>query len=216
MRIILLGGPGSGKGTQAGFLTRHLGIPQVSSGDMLRAAVREGTELGRKAKGIMEAGELVSDDLIVAMVGERLDRPDCAGGFVLDGFPRTIPQAEALRDAGVVVDTVIEMVVDDEEIVLRMSGRRVHPASGRVYHVVYHPPRAEGRDDETGEELIQRADDREDTVRTRLAVYRKQTEPLIEYYRAQADRGKLRYARIDGTGEVEEVRARAIEAVRPG
>ena len=216
MRIILLGGPGSGKGTQAGFLTRHFGIPQVSSGDMLRAAVREGTELGRKAKGIMEAGELVPDDLIVAMISERLDRPDCAAGFVLDGFPRTIPQGEALRDAGVAVDSVIEIVVDDEEIVLRMSGRRVHPASGRIYHVVYHPPRAEGRDDETGEELIQRADDREDTVRTRLAVYREQTEPLIEFYRAHADRGELRYARIEGTGKVEEVRARAIEAARSG
>lgn len=216
MRIILLGGPGSGKGTQAGFLTRHFGIPQVSSGDMLRAAVREGTELGRKAKGIMEAGELVPDDLIVAMISERLDRPDCAAGFVLDGFPRTIPQGEALRAAGVAVDSVIEIVVDDEEIVLRMSGRRVHPASGRVYHVVYHPPRAEGRDDETGEELIQRADDREDTVRTRLAVYREQTEPLIEFYRAHADRGELRYARIEGTGKVEEVRARAIEAARSG
>ncbi|MCY4453391.1 MAG: adenylate kinase [Immundisolibacterales bacterium] len=216
MRIILLGGPGSGKGTQAGFLTRHFGIPQVSSGDMLRAAVREGTELGRKAKGIMEAGELVPDDLIVAMVSERLDRPDCAEGFVLDGFPRTIPQAEALRDAGVGVDTVIEIAVDDEEIVLRMSGRRVHPASGRVYHAVHHPPRVEGRDDETGEELIQRADDREDTVRTRLAVYREQTEPLVDFYRAHAGRGELRYARIDGTGEVEEVRARTIDAVRPG
>ena len=216
MRIILLGGPGSGKGTQAGFLTRHFGIPQVSSGDMLRAAVREGTELGRKAKGIMESGELVPDDLIVAMISERLDRPDCAAGFVLDGFPRTIPQGEALRDAGVAVDSVIEIVVDDEVIVLRMSGRRVHPASGRIYHVVYHPPRAEGRDDETGEELIQRADDREDTVRTRLAVYREQTEPLIEFYRAHADRGEFRYARIEGTGKVEEVRARAIEAARSG
>ena len=177
MRIILLGGPGSGKGTQAGFLTRHFGIPQVSSGDMLRAAVREGTALGRKAKGIMDSGALVPDDLIVAMVGERLDRPDCSEGFVLDGFPRTIPQAEALRDAGVVVDTVIEIAVDDEEIVVRMSGRRVHPASGRVYHVVHNPPRVEGRDDETGDELIQRDDDREETVRTRLAVYREQTEP---------------------------------------
>ena len=214
MRIILLGGPGSGKGTQAGFLTRHFGIPQVSSGDMLRAAVREGTALGRKAKGIMDAGELVPDDLIVAMIEERLDRSDCAEGFVLDGFPRTIPQAEALRNAGVVVDTVIEIAVDDEEIVLRMGGRRVHPASGRVYHVVHNPPRVEGRDDETGEDLIQRDDDREETVRTRLAVYREQTEPLVDFYRGLAERGELRYARVDGTGEVEEVRARAIEAVR--
>ena len=214
MRIILLGGPGSGKGTQAGFLTRHFGIPQISSGDMLRTAVREGTVLGRKAKGIMEAGELVPDDLIVAMVGERLAHPDCAAGFVLDGFPRTIPQAEALRDAGIVVDTVIEMTVDDEEIVLRMSGRRVHPASGRVYHVVHNPPRVEGQDDETGEELIQRADDSERTVRTRLAVHREQTQPLVEFYQALAARGELRYACIDGMGGVEEVRARAIEAAR--
>ena len=213
MRIILLGGPGSGKGTQAGFLTRHFGIPQISSGDMLRAAVREGTALGREAKGIMDAGELVPDDLIVAMVGERLARPDCSGGFVLDGFPRTIPQAEAVRDAGIVIDTVIEIAVDDEEIVLRMSGRRVHPASGRVYHVVHNPPRAQGRDDETGDELIQRDDDREQTVRTRLAVYREQTRPLVEFYRELAERGELRYVRIDGMGEVEEVRSRAIEAV---
>ena len=216
MRIILLGGPGSGKGTQAGFLTRHFGIPQVSSGDMLRTAVREGTALGRKAKGIMDSGGLVPDDLIVAMIGERLDRPDCSEGFVLDGFPRTIPQAEALRDAGVVIDTVIEIAVDDEEIVLRMSGRRVHPASGRVYHVVHNPPRAKGRDDETGEELIQRDDDREETVRTRLAVYREQTRPLVDFYRGLAERRELRYARIDGTGDVEEVRARAIETVLSG
>ncbi len=213
MRIILLGGPGSGKGTQAAFLTRRFGIPQISSGDMLRAAVREGTALGRKAKGIMDSGALVPDDLIVAMVGERLARPDCSAGFVLDGFPRTIPQAEALRDAGVVIDTVIEMAVDDEEIVLRMSGRRVHPASGRVYHVVHNPSRVEGRDDETGEELIQRDDDREETVRTRLTVYREQTRPLVEYYRALAEAGELRYARIDGMGEVEQIRSRTIEAV---
>ena len=214
MRIILLGGPGSGKGTQAGFLSRHFGIPQISSGDMLRAAVREGTALGRKAKGIMDAGELVPDDLIVAMIGERLDRPDCATGFVLDGFPRTIPQARALGEAGVVIDTVIEIAVDDEEIVLRMSGRRVHPASGRVYHIVHNPPRVAGRDDETGEELIQRDDDREATVRNRLAVYREQTRPLTAFYRQFADEGELRYARIDGKGDVEEVRARAVEAVR--
>ena len=216
MRIILLGGPGSGKGTQAGFLTRHFGIPQVSSGDMLRGAVREGTALGRKAKVIMDAGELVPDDLIVAMIGERLDCPDCSKGFVLDGFPRTIPQAEALREAGVVIDTVIEISVDDEEIVMRMSGRRVHPASGRVYHVIHNPPRVSGRDDETGEDLIQRDDDREETVRTRLAVYREQTRPLVDFYRGLAELGELHYARIDGTGGVEAVRARAIEAVQSG
>ena len=215
MRIILLGGPGSGKGTQAGFLTRRLGVPQISSGDMLRAAVREGAGLGRKAKGIMDSGALVPDDLIVAMIGERLARPDCSAGFVLDGFPRTIPQAEALRDAGVVIDTVLEIAVDDEEIVVRMSGRRVHPASGRVYHVVHNPPRVEGRDDETGEELIQRDDDREETVRTRLAVYHEQTRPLVEFYRGLAEVGELRYARIDGVGDVERIRARTIEALSP-
>ena len=213
MRIILLGGPGSGKGTQAGFLTRRFGIPQISTGDMLRAAVREGTELGRKAKDVMDAGELVPDGLMVAMVRQRLAQPDCADGFVLDGFPRTIPQAEALRAAGVGIDVVLEVAVDDEEIVLRMSGRRVHPASGRVYHVAHNPPRVEGRDDETGEPLIQRADDREDTVRTRLAVYREQTAPLVEFYRGAAAEGGLRYASIDGTGGVEEVRARAAEAL---
>ena len=212
MRIILLGGPGSGKGTQAGFLTRRFGILQISSGDMLRTAVREGTALGRMASGIMEAGDLVPDGLIVAMIGERLDRPDCAGGFVLDGFPRTIPQAEALREAEIVIDTVIEIAVDDEEIVLRMSGRRVHPASGRVYHAVHNPPRVEGRDDETGEALVQRDDDLEDTVRNRLAVYHEQTRPLIAFYRELAERGELRYARIDGMGTLEEVRARAVEA----
>ena len=216
MRIILLGGPGSGKGTLAGFLTRRFGISQVSSGDMLRAAVREGTVLGRKAKGIMDAGELVPDDLIVAMVRERLDRADCSQGFVLDGFPRTIPQAKALWEAGVVIDTVIEVAVDDEEIVARMSGRRVHPASGRVYHVDHNPPRVDGRDDETGEELIQRDDDREETVRTRLAVYREQTKPLVDFYRELAQGGEFRCARIDGTGEVEEVRARALEVVSAG
>ena len=212
MRIILLGGPGSGKGTQAGFLTRRFGIPQISTGDMLRAAVREGTELGRKAGHIMDAGELVPDHLMVAVVRDRLAQPDCAGGFVLDGFPRTIPQAEALREAGVHIDTVLEVAVDDEEIVLRMSGRRVHPASGRVYHVVHNPPRMEGRDDETGEPLIQRDDDRESTVRTRLSVYREQTAPLVEFYRTLAGRsGELRYARIDGTGGVHEVWARISE-----
>ena len=215
MRIILLGGPGSGKGTQAGFLTRRLGIPQISTGDMLRAAVREGTPLGRKAKIIMESGELVPDDLIVAMVHERLARPDCATGFVFDGFPRTIPQAEALREVGVGIDVVLEVAVDDEEIVLRMSGRRVHPGSGRVYHVVHNPPRVTGRDDETGEALIQRDDDREQTVRTRLAVYREQTAPLVDLYRGLAGgEGGPRYARIDGTGTVEEVWARVRAALR--
>ncbi len=213
MRIVLLGSPGSGKGTQAEFLTRHFGIPQVSTGDMLRAAVREGSELGRRAKSIMDAGELVPDDLMVALVRERLARPDCEGGFVLDGFPRTIPQAEALHDTGTGLDAAVEVTVDDEEIVRRMSGRRVHPASGRVYHVEHRPPRVEGCDDETGEPLVQRDDDREETVRNRLAVYRKQTAPVAGYYRERADRGRLRFARIDGAGEVEEVRARLLEAL---
>ena len=213
MRIILLGSPGSGKGTQAAFLTRHFGIPQISTGDMLRAAVREGTALGRKAKGIMEAGELVPDDLIVAMVEERLARPDCANGCLFDGFPRTIPQAKALLEVGIDVDLVLEVVVDDEEIVRRMSGRRVHLESGRVYHIVYNPPREEGRDDLSGEELIQRDDDREETVRTRLAVYRDQTEPLVEFYRTLAGTRPLRYLTIDGAGEVEEVRDRMMQAI---
>lgn len=213
MRIVLLGSPGSGKGTQAEFLTRHFGIPQVSTGDMLRAAVREGAELGRRAKSIMDAGELVPDDLMVALVRERLARPDCEGGFVLDGFPRTIPQAEALHDAGADLDAAVEVTVDDEEIVRRMSGRRVHPASGRVYHVEHRPPRVEGRDDETGEPLVQRGDDREETVRNRLAVYHEQTAPVAGYYRERAHRGQLRFARIDGAGEVEEVRARLLEAL---
>ena len=213
MRIILLGPPGSGKGTQAGFLVRRFGIPQISTGDMLRAAVREGTGLGRRAKVIMDAGELVSDDLIVAMVEERLERPDCATGFVFDGFPRTIPQARALRDAGIGIDAVIEVVVDDEEIVSRMSGRRVHPASGRVYHVVHSPPKKEGIDDETGEELVQRPDDLEETVRTRLAVYREQTEPLVDFYQDLAARGELSCTRVDGHGGFEEVKCRVVDAL---
>lgn len=213
MRIVLLGSPGSGKGTQAEFLTRHFGIPQVSTGDMLRAAVREGTGLGRRAKSVMDAGGLVPDDLTVALVQERLARPDCEDGFVLDGFPRTIPQAEALHDTGVDLDAAVEVTVDDEEIVRRMSGRRVHPASGRVYHLEHRPPRVEGRDDETGEPLVQRDDDREETVRTRLSVYREQTAPVAGYYRERAARGQLRFARVDGAGEVEEVRARLLEAL---
>ena len=215
MRIILLGSPGSGKGTQAGFLIRHLDIPQISTGDMLRASVREGTPLGRRAKVIMDSGALVPDDLIVAMVRERLARPDCAGGFVFDGFPRTLPQAEALLEAGVDVDEVLEVAVEDEETVLRMSGRRVHPGSGRVYHVRYNPPKVEGRDDETGEALIQRDDDREETVRTRLAVYREQTAPLVEFYQGLSGReGGPRCTRIDGAGGVDEVWGRVRGALR--
>ena len=183
MRIILLGAPGAGKGTQAKFLCEHFNIPQISTGDMLRAAVAAGTALGKKAKEVMDAGGLVSDDLIINLVKERLQQPDCANGCLFDGFPRTIPQAEAMVDADIAVDHVIEIDVDDEEIVQRLSGRRVHPGSGRVYHIIHNPPAVEGVDDETGEALIQRDDDQEGTVRKRLEVYQQQTRPLVDFYR---------------------------------
>ena len=182
MRVILLGAPGAGKGTQAGFITKKFGIPQISTGDMLRAAVKAGTELGLQAKSVMDAGGLVSDDLIINLVKERIAQPDCANGFLFDGFPRTIPQAEAMKEAGVSIDNVVEIAVDDEEIVQRIAGRRVHEASGRVYHVVYNPPKVEGKDDVTGEELVQRMDDTEETVRHRLSVYHSQTKPLVDFY----------------------------------
>src|SRR6185295_8929631 len=182
MRLILLGPPGAGKGTQATFLTAHYGIPQISTGDMLRAAVKAGTPLGLAAKKVMDSGALVSDDIIIGLVEERLKEPDCAKGYLFDGFPRTIPQAEAMRKAGVAIDYVLEIDVPDEEIVQRMSGRRVHPASGRTYHVKFNPPKAQGKDDITGEALIQRDDDKEETVRKRLEVYQAQTRPLVEYY----------------------------------
>jgi len=210
MRLILLGGPGAGKGTQAGHIVERYGIPQISTGDMLRAAVQAGNALGRKAKGIMEAGQLVPDDLIIDLVRERVRQPDCAGGFLLDGFPRTIPQAEALRSAGIGIEAVIEIAVDDAEIVRRMSGRRVHPASGRTYHVEFNPPAVEGRDDVTGEPLLQRDDDREETVRRRLEVYHEQTAPLIDYYSQWSSSGSddpaPRYLRVDGKQPVEKVR----------
>jgi adenylate kinase len=216
MRLILRGPPGAGKGTQATFTTEKYAIPQVSTGDMLRAAAEAGTPTGLAAKKVMDAGQLVSDDVIIALVKERLKAPDCTRGYLFDGFPRTLGQAEAMKLAGVVVDHVLEIDVPEDEIVLRMSGRRVHPASGRSYHVKFNPPRIEGRDDVTGEPLIQREDDREDTVRERLAVYRRQTQPLVEYYTrwaATGERGAPRYHRISGLGGIDEIRARAFAAL---
>jgi adenylate kinase len=216
MRLILLGPPGAGKGTQANFITQHFGIPQISTGDMLRAAAKAGTPTGLAAKKLMDAGQLVSDDLIVALVKERLKQPDCAKGYLFDGFPRTLPQAEAMKSAGVAIEYVLEMDVPDEEIIARMGGRRVHLASGRTYHVKFNRPKAEGRDDVTGEPLVQRDDDREDTVRKRLAVYHSQTEPLIKYYQRWAAAGDARapkHRRISGHGSVEEIKARAIAAL---
>ncbi|MGA7800911.1 MAG: adenylate kinase [Gammaproteobacteria bacterium] len=216
MRLILLGGPGAGKGTQANFIKEKYGIPQISTGDMLRAAVKAGTALGLEAKKIMDAGGLVSDDIILGLVKERIQEPDCANGFLLDGFPRTIPQADGLKQEGVAIDSVVEIAVDDEEIIKRMSGRRVHPASGRTYHVVFNPPKEEGKDDATGEPLIQRDDDQEETVRKRLAVYHEQTEPLIEYYGKWADSGEQaapKYVKVSGIGKVDEIRDRIFAAL---
>ncbi|MEZ7862190.1 MAG: adenylate kinase [Aeromonadaceae bacterium] len=205
MRIILLGAPGAGKGTQAQFLMDKYGIPQISTGDMLRAAIKAGTPLGLKAKEVMDKGQLVSDEIIIGLVKERIAQDDCAKGFLLDGFPRTIPQADAMKAVGVMVDFVLEFDVPDEEIVKRMSGRRVHPGSGRVYHVVFNPPKVEGKDDVTGEDLVIRADDEETTVRKRLDIYHQQTEPLVGYYKAEAAAGRTRYERLDGTQAVDAV-----------
>jgi adenylate kinase len=209
MRIILLGGPGAGKGTQAQFMKDKYGIPQISTGDMLRAAVAEGTPMGTEAKKVMDAGGLVSDEIILGLVRERIAKDDCSRGFLFDGFPRTLAQAEALKEQGVSIDAVVEIDVDDEEIVQRMSGRRVHPASGRSYHIVFNPPQQEGKDDETGEPLVQRDDDQEDTVRQRLKVYHDQTEPLIGYYSGWANEARddsPRYIRVPGIGKVEGIR----------
>ena len=205
MRIILLGAPGAGKGTQAQFLMGKYGIPQISTGDMLRAAIKAGTELGLAAKKVMDEGKLVSDELIIGLVKERIAQDDCANGFLLDGFPRTIPQADAMKEAGIAVEHVIEFDVPDEVIVERMGGRRVHPGSGRVYHVTYNPPKVEGKDDETGEELVIRPDDEEATVRKRLGIYHEQTKPLVDYYSAAASEGLCQYHKIDGTQAVESV-----------
>jgi len=211
MRLILLGGPGAGKGTQAGFITRRYGIPQISTGDMLRAAIKAGTGLGNAAKVVIDRGELVSDDIIVKLVTQRIAEPDCAKGFLFDGFPRTIPQAEAMKSARVPIEHVVEIGVSDAAIVERMSGRWSHVPSGRTYHVKFNPPRVAGRDDVTGEPLTQREDDQEATVRNRLQVYHRQTEPLVEYYAKWASTGDARapkYHRVDGMGTVEEVRDR--------
>ncbi len=207
MKIILLGAPGAGKGTQAQFMMNKFGIPQISTGDMFRAAIKEGTELGKQAKALMDEGKLVPDELTVALVKDRIAQPDCANGFLLDGFPRTIPQADALKEAGVKIDFVLEFDVADEVIVERMSGRRVHQPSGRTYHVVYNPPKVEGKDDVTGEDLIIRQDDKPETVLDRLAIYHKQTKPLIAYYTAEAQAGNTQYHRLDGTQPVEAVSA---------
>lgn len=206
MRVILLGGPGAGKGTQANYIKEKYNIPQISTGDMLRAHVKSGSELGVAAKKIMDEGGLVSDEIIMGMVKERVQDNDCKNGYLFDGFPRTIPQAEALKEAGIQVDAVVEIDVPDEEILKRMSGRRVHLASGRTYHVVFNPPKVEGKDDETGEDLIQRDDDQEETVKARLKVYHDQTEPLISFYTKEADNGACRYVKIAGVGGVDDIR----------
>ncbi len=209
MRLILLGGPGAGKGTQSAFLTEKLGIPQISTGDMLRAAIKAETELGKLAKDVMDTGDLVSDDLIIKLVKDRIREPDCAHGFLLDGFPRTITQADALKAERISLDAVIEIDVEDEVIVQRISGRRVHPASGRVYHVKHNPPKVADVDDETGEPLVQRVDDKEETVRYRLSVYHDQTSPLKEYYSSWANTGDIdapRYVKVFGRGSVEAIR----------
>ena len=214
MKVILIGPPGAGKGTQAQFICEAFGIPQISTGDMLRSAVQQGSPLGQRVKAVMDSGALVSDDIIIELVKERIADEDCAGGFLFDGFPRTIPQAEALGEAGVAIDFVVEITVPDEEIVKRMSGRRVHPESGRVYHVDFNPPKVAGVDDETGEDLVQRDDDREETVRERLAVYHQQTHPLVDYYQGKAKGNDLRYLRVDGQGDVREVQQRILAGLK--
>ncbi|MES3013777.1 MAG: adenylate kinase [Pseudomonadota bacterium] len=216
MRLILLGAPGAGKGTQATFICKKFGIPQISTGDMLRAAVKAGSEMGLAAKKVMDSGALVSDDIIIGLVKERIAQADCANGFLFDGFPRTIVQADAMKAAGVKLDLVLEIDVPDEAIIERMSGRRVHMASGRTYHLKFNPPKLAGKDDATGEDLIQRADDDEATVRNRLDVYKKQTRPLVDYYAGWAASGDAeapRYRKISGTGSVEEITARALAAL---
>ena len=217
MRLILLGAPGAGKGTQAQFIREKFGIPQISTGDMLRAAVKAGTPLGLEAKKVMDAGGLVSDDIIIGLVKDRLQQDDCKGGYLFDGFPRTIPQAEAMKAAGVPIDFVLEIDVPDGDIIARMSGRRVHVASGRTYHVKFNPPKVEGKDDETGEELIQRDDDKEETVKKRLDVYHSQTKPLVDYYgkwAATGDANAPQYRKIAGVGSVEDIKNAAFAALK--
>ena len=217
MNIILFGPPGAGKGTQAQFICDKFSIPQISTGDMLRAAVKAGSELGLKVKEIMETGGLVSDEIIIGLVKERIQQDDCANGFLFDGFPRTIPQAEAMIEAGVDIDHVVEIDVDDEEIVQRLSGRRVHPGSGRVYHIVYNPPKNEGKDDETGEELVQRDDDKEETVRKRLAIYHEQTAPLVNFYKQlESAKGENapKYAHIAGVGSLQDIKDKVMAALQ--
>ena len=217
MRLILIGPPGAGKGTQAAFIKEKFGIPQISTGDMLRAAVKAGTPLGLAAKEVMDKGQLVSDDIIIGLVKERLTQPDCANGFLFDGFPRTIPQAEALKEAGIPIDFVLEIAVPDEEIVTRMSGRRVDPVSGRTYHIKYNPPKVEGKDDITGDPLIQRDDDKEEVVMKRLAVYHAQTEALVKFYGDLAASGEPtapQYRSISGLGSIDEIKNRVFEALK--
>jgi adenylate kinase len=216
MRLILLGAPGAGKGTQAAFICKQFGIPQISTGDMLRAAIKAGTPLGLAAKAVMDSGALVSDDIIIGLVKERIGQPDCAKGFLFDGFPRTIPQADAMKAAGVKLDYVLEIDVPFDAIIERMSGRRVHVASGRTYHVKFNPPKVAGKDDETGEELIQREDDKEETVRKRLDVYQAQTRPLVDYYSqwaATGDANAPKYRRIEGVGSVDDIMKKALAAL---
>ena len=216
MRIILLGPPGAGKGTQAQAICDRYGIPQISTGDMLRAAVKEGTDLGKQAKAIMDEGGLVSDDIIMGLIKDRLAQPDCANGYLLDGFPRTIAQADSLKDAGIHIDAVVEIRVPDEEIVRRLAGRRVHPDSGRTYHVEFNPPKEQGKDDVTGEPLIQRDDDQEETIRKRLATYHEQTQPLVEYYSKWAEAGGSdapKYVAVDGQGDVDGIRDQIIKGL---
>ena len=216
MRLILLGGPGAGKGTQANFIKERYRIPQISTGDMLRAALKEGTQLGLEAKKFMDAGKLVPDNVIIGLVKERIKQPDCKKGFLFDGFPRTIPQADAMKEAAVPIDAVVDINVPDAEIIKRMSGRRVHLASGRTYHLVFNPPKNPGKDDQTGEALIQRDDDKEETVRKRLDVYHAQTEPLVAYYKDWENSGEpdaAKYIRIEGVGKVEEIRDKIFAAL---
>jgi len=214
MRIILLGAPGAGKGTQAQFLTKKYNIPQISTGDMLRAAIKAGTAMGKLAKEAMDAGKLVTDEIIIGLVKDRIAQDDCKNGYLLDGFPRTLPQADAVTNAGIAIDAVIEIDVPDEEIVKRMSGRRAHLASGRTYHIIYNPPKVAGKDDITGEDLVQRDDDKENVVLDRLKVYHEQTEPLIDYYKAQAVKNSnLKYVRVDGTADIKDVEEAIVSAL---